>query len=143
VATEGSGDAGMAGQPQDGEGEVSQGGHDTRAAGGADLRTVLVVVHVADPVQAVLDHPVAAGDGRELGRAGLDSLSDVIAEIVSRDTSSFRRAGGGRSGWQTEFSTGPLWLEDRDGSPRSTRGPVPFSRRHAAPWPSLTWPPHP
>ena len=47
-------------------------GHDARAGGGADLGTVLVEVEVADPVQAVLDAPVAADDGRELGVAGLD-----------------------------------------------------------------------
>ena len=63
------------GQPQDGKGEVPQGGHDAGAAGGADLGAVFVVVHVADPVQPVLDHLVAAsargrgrpGEARELG----------------------------------------------------------------------------
>jgi hypothetical protein len=34
---------------------------------------VFVEVHVADPVQLVLDHLVAADDGRELGGAGPDS----------------------------------------------------------------------
>jgi hypothetical protein len=48
-----------------------QGGHDPRSAGGADLGPVLVVVQVADPVQAVFDGPVAAGDGGEAGRGGL------------------------------------------------------------------------
>ena len=41
------------------------------AAGGADLGAVLIEVHVADPVKAVLDGPVAADDGGEPGGAGL------------------------------------------------------------------------
>jgi hypothetical protein len=40
---------------EDGDHQVAQAGHDLRAAGGADLRAVLVDVEVADPVQAVLD----------------------------------------------------------------------------------------
>jgi len=51
----GGGDAGVAGQPHDGDGEVAQGCHDARAACGADLGAVLAGVHVADPVKAVLD----------------------------------------------------------------------------------------
>ena len=52
---------------------VAQTGHDARAAGGADLGSVFVVVHVADPVQAVFDYPAAPDDGREFGGAGLGS----------------------------------------------------------------------
>jgi len=55
VVADGGGDAGVAGQPHDGDGEVAQGCHDARAAGGADLGAVLAGVHVADPVKAVLD----------------------------------------------------------------------------------------
>jgi hypothetical protein len=50
---------------------VAQAGHDPRSAGGADLRAVFAEVHVADPVQAVFDAPVAADDGGELSVAGL------------------------------------------------------------------------
>ena len=71
MTAEGGGDAGVAGQAQDGDGEVSQGGHDPWRAGGADLGAVFVVVQVADPVQAVFDQPVAADDGGEFGGAGL------------------------------------------------------------------------
>jgi hypothetical protein len=39
VVAESGGDAGVAGQPQDGDGEVSQGGHDPWGAGSADLGT--------------------------------------------------------------------------------------------------------
>lgn len=73
MVAEGGGDAGVACQPQDGDGEVAQAGHDTRGAGGADLGSVFAEVQVADPVQAVLDRPVTADDGREFGRAGLGS----------------------------------------------------------------------
>jgi hypothetical protein len=43
------------GQPQDGDDKVAQASHDAGAAGGEDLRTILVKVHVEDPVQAVFD----------------------------------------------------------------------------------------
>jgi hypothetical protein len=55
----------VSGEPQDGDGEVTQAGHDAGAAGGADLGAVFVEVHV--PVQAALDGPVAADDGGEFG----------------------------------------------------------------------------
>jgi Tetratricopeptide repeat len=71
VVAQGSGDAGVAGQPQDRDGQVAQGRHDPWSAGGADLGSVLVPVQIADPVQAVLDQPVAADDGGEFGVAGL------------------------------------------------------------------------
>jgi hypothetical protein len=81
---EGGGDAGVAGQPQDGDGEVPQGGHDLRGAGGADLGPVLVVIRVADPRQAVFDGPVAADDGGEPGRAGLGDgqRGDRVASLA-------------------------------------------------------------
>jgi hypothetical protein len=65
------GDAGVACQPQDGDGEVAQGGHDPGATGGADLGAVFVEVQVTDPVQPVFDHLVAPDDGGEPGGAGL------------------------------------------------------------------------
>ena len=54
------------------------------AAGGADLGAVFVEGHVADPVQAVFDAPVAADDGGELGVAGLGhgQGGDDVAGLV-------------------------------------------------------------
>jgi site-specific recombinase XerD len=72
VVAEGCGDVGGPGQAQDGDREVAQAGHDSGAVAGADLGAVLVVGHVADPVQAVLDGPVAAQDVGEFGGVGLD-----------------------------------------------------------------------
>ena len=71
VVTERSGDAGGSGQPQNGDDQVAQAGHDARAVGGAHLGAILAGVHVADPGEPVFDAPVAADDGRERGRAGL------------------------------------------------------------------------
>jgi hypothetical protein len=71
VIAQGCGDAGSAGEPQDGDGQVAQGCHDLWPASGADLGAVLIEAQVAYPVQPVLDAPVAADDGGELGRAGL------------------------------------------------------------------------
>jgi len=69
VVAQGGGDAGGSGQPQDGDGQVAQAGHDAGAAGGTDLGAVFVEVNVADPVEAVFDALLAADDRRELGVA--------------------------------------------------------------------------
>ena len=71
MVAERGGDAGGSGQPQDGDDQVAQAGHDARAAGGAHLGAVLIEVGVADPVEPVFDAPVTADDGREPGEAGL------------------------------------------------------------------------
>ena len=52
-------------------GRVSQGGRDQRSVAGAQLVAVLARDHVPDPVEAVLNVPVAAGPGRDLLGAGL------------------------------------------------------------------------
>ena len=44
MVAQGSGDAGSSGQPQDGDGQVAQAGHDLQAGRGADLGVVLVEV---------------------------------------------------------------------------------------------------
>jgi hypothetical protein len=46
---------------------------------GADLGAAFVEVHGADPVQALLDHPVAADDGRELAGVAWAAAGEVIA----------------------------------------------------------------
>ena len=48
-------DAGFTGQAQDGNGQVAQAGHDAEAVASADMGTLLIPVHVADPVQSALD----------------------------------------------------------------------------------------
>ena len=67
---QGGGDVGDSGQPQDGDGEVAQAGHDPGTVGCSDLRPVFVEHDVAHPVQAVLDCPVSTDDVGQLSRAG-------------------------------------------------------------------------
>ena len=50
VIAQGGGDAGSAGEPQDGDGQVARGCHDLWPAGGADLGSVLIEVQVTHPV---------------------------------------------------------------------------------------------
>ena len=71
MVPEGLGDVGDAGQAEQADGQVPQGGHDLWAVAGAGLAEVFAECHVANPVQAVLDAPVSAEPGRELVRAGL------------------------------------------------------------------------
>src|SRR5262249_24587808 len=65
------GDAGVAGQPQDADDQVAERGHDVRPGAGARGGGVLGEGDVADPVQLVLDLPVAADPGGELAGPGL------------------------------------------------------------------------
>src|SRR6266568_5686293 len=60
VVAQGGGDAGGSGETQDGQGEITQGGHDAGIAAGPNLGQVFAVGDVADPVQTILDCPVAA-----------------------------------------------------------------------------------
>jgi hypothetical protein len=60
-------DAGMPGEAQDAEGEVAEAGHDVGPGAGAGLGEVFAESNVADPVQLVLDLPVAADPVGELG----------------------------------------------------------------------------
>jgi hypothetical protein len=68
VVSWGGGDVGRAGQAEQADRGVGEGGHDLWGVAGADLRTVFVEDDVADPVGAVLDAPVALDPGREGGR---------------------------------------------------------------------------
>ena len=61
------GDVGGAGEAVQADHEVAQRGHDLRAGAGADLGSVFVVGDVADPVEPVLDLPVAADPRGEFG----------------------------------------------------------------------------
>jgi SEC-C motif len=51
--------------------QVAQAGHDLRGSPGADLGAILGEGHIPDPVQAVLDRPVAPPEVGKPGRAGL------------------------------------------------------------------------
>ena len=79
MVAQGGGDAGSSGQPQDGDGQVAQAGHDLRAGRGADLGVVLVEVNVADPVQPVLDPPVARMIAASWAGVAWVTLSEVTA----------------------------------------------------------------
>jgi hypothetical protein len=56
--------------PQQADGQVAKGGHHLRAVALADLAVVLIEGHVADPVQAVFDLPLAACQPAKARRAG-------------------------------------------------------------------------
>ena len=43
------------GRAQDGDGQVAHAGHDTGVGAGTDMGALLMPIHVADPVQPVLD----------------------------------------------------------------------------------------
>jgi hypothetical protein len=51
--------------------EVAQAGHDLRCGPSADPGAILGEGHIPDPVQAVLDRPVAPQEVGKPGRAGL------------------------------------------------------------------------
>ena len=69
----------MTGQAEQPDREVTQGGHDLGAGGGADAAGVFGEGDVADPVER-FDLPVGAGQGTELLRAGV--VSGLAAERV-------------------------------------------------------------
>jgi hypothetical protein len=71
VVAEGCGDVGDAGQAQCGDREVPQRRHDLWGMSGAGGGAVLVEGHIADPVQAVLDRPMASDPAREQARVGI------------------------------------------------------------------------
>ena len=67
------GDVVVAGESEQADHGVAQRGHDLGAAAGSDLRMILCVGDIADPVQPILDVPVAAqpvGDVAGLGVGG-------------------------------------------------------------------------
>jgi len=66
-----SGDVGCAGDPQQCQDGVAQGGHGLWCCPGAQLVMVLAEGHVADPVQLVLDDPVPADELTDTGGVGL------------------------------------------------------------------------
>src|SRR3954468_4449227 len=71
VVTVGGGDGGDAGEAERADRGVAEGGHDLRSGAGADPAAVFVVGDVTDPVDGVLDVPVAADPGGQPFRLGL------------------------------------------------------------------------
>ena len=65
------GDGAVPGRAEQADRQVAQGGHHPGAVPGTDLAGVLAEGHVADPVQAVLDLPLAADQPKQPGRVGL------------------------------------------------------------------------
>src|SRR6266705_916517 len=65
------GDADVPGQAQDADDQVPERGHDVGSGAGAGGGGVLTEGDVTDPVELVLDLPVAANPLGELVRAGL------------------------------------------------------------------------
>lgn len=100
----------MAGEPEDADGSVAQGGHDLRAAAGADGGSVFVERDVANPVQPVLDGPMAANPGRDLGGSSgghrhrgdqidhLDGLATALLGNGATDLQHLRGVGGAETG---------------------------------------------
>lgn len=79
----GGGDVVMAGQAKQVDRAVTQAGHDAWQGAGEDVGAVLVVGHVAHPVEPVLDPPVALDPGgQDFGwgvviRRGGDQVDDL------------------------------------------------------------------
>ena len=72
----GGGDVGRTGTAVNADGEVAQAGHHGRSVSYPDLGEVFGEDDVADPVQAIFDTPVGAGDVGEFGSAEL-----VLGEV--------------------------------------------------------------
>jgi len=70
VVAAGGGDGGVAGEPEDGDGEVAQGGHGLGPVAGADLGGVFAVGDITDVVEH-FDVPVAADPAGQLAGGGL------------------------------------------------------------------------
>ena len=71
VAAQRGGYVGIPCAPQEPEAGVATGGKDGRRLAGADLAAIFVPGHVAYPMQAVLDLPVAAPQRQQACRIGL------------------------------------------------------------------------
>jgi len=68
AAAAGGGDVGLAGVAEEGDGRGADGGEHLGDRAGADLGAVLVEGHVAHPMHAVLDVPVAAQQAQQRAR---------------------------------------------------------------------------
>ena len=70
AAATGGCDIGFAGEAQQADREIAQGGHRLRDAATAHLGTILIVSHVAHPVRLVFDGPVLADQTEQTGGIG-------------------------------------------------------------------------
>ncbi len=80
------GDVGDATDAQHADDQVPERGHGAGATTGADLRSVLIERAVTDPMKAILDGPVAADPGGQLGRFDLvgGEAGDCVHRLGSR-----------------------------------------------------------
>ena len=69
-AAEVGGDFGEAGESEQGDGGVAERGQVLRAVPASDLALVFAVSGVANPVESILDTPMAAPTGEQLGGVG-------------------------------------------------------------------------
>jgi hypothetical protein len=81
VVAVGGGDAGMAVQAQEADGQAAQRCHDAGCVSGSDQGLVFLVGDVADPVELVLDLPVAADPGRQGGGIGVTIAGDEVDDL--------------------------------------------------------------
>lgn len=94
-AAEGGSDVLRAGQAQQADGEVAQGGHDPRAGLSADLLAIFVIRHVPHIVGAVLDGPVPAVEVKQPCRRGLlwrqagDAVDDFDSALAACEVEPF------------------------------------------------------
>ena len=77
----GGGDVGVAVQAQKADGQAAQRCHDAGRVAGPDQGSVFLVGDVADPVELVLDVPVAADPGGQGGGLGLTVAGNEVDDL--------------------------------------------------------------
>ena len=75
------GDVGVTVQPQEADGQAAQRCHDAGCVPGSDQRLVFLVGNVADPVELVVDLPVAEDPGGQGGRVGRPVAGDEVDDL--------------------------------------------------------------
>jgi hypothetical protein len=95
------GDAGVAVQAQQADGQAAQRGHHTGRVSRPDQRFILLISHVADPVKPGFYLPVAADPGRQGGGTGAAVAGSAVAGNDVHDPGgllAFLRTGTARGG---------------------------------------------
>lgn len=137
-----------AGQTDEADGEVAQGGQDLGSEALAHAAAILVEGDVADPVQAVFDAPVAAVEldealgggllwgqaGDEIGPLGGGTAFSVDGALDAGDLGEVGEVevvveeGGGPGGTQLDAPVALIGLLGRGGKPTSRSLPGPRAR---------------